>query len=262
MIFELIVTHPEVRVQEVEYRRLLGYPAHYEPKGRARELAEWARQWYHENGRPWIYARQSDELDFMDGSVEINGTTLVSKRLHDQLAAAGANGAMLIAVSAGKECEERAGELWSEGKPDEYFFLEVYGSAVVECLVTVAAYQLCQWADQRGMAMLSHYSPGYPGWDISDQHRLMDLILQRKSVDLPGDLHVLSTGMLQPKKSLLGLFGITRHTGVVPRLPDMIPCETCSLPSCRYRRAPYRRFLPQIEDVRQFRPQGKILFKA
>ena len=37
-----------------------------------------------------------------------------------------------------------------EEKPDEYFFLETFGSAVVEHLITVAGARLCAWADVRG----------------------------------------------------------------------------------------------------------------
>ncbi len=39
--------------------RLLGYPRDFELEGRPRELAEWARAWYAENARPWIYAAQT-----------------------------------------------------------------------------------------------------------------------------------------------------------------------------------------------------------
>jgi len=37
--------------------------------------------------------------------------------------------------SAGHALDERTAELWREGKPDEYFFTAIYGSAVVEHLV-------------------------------------------------------------------------------------------------------------------------------
>ena len=58
--------------------------------------------------------------------------------------------AVLVAVSAGRECEDEARGLWQEGKPDEYFFMEMYGSAVVEHLVAVANGRLCAWADRKG----------------------------------------------------------------------------------------------------------------
>jgi hypothetical protein len=88
------------------------------------------------------------------------------------------------------------------------------------------------------MAVLPHYSPGYPGWDIADQARLLSLI---GGDALPFELEVFESGMLRPKKSLLAVFGVTRHTERVRRLSGLVPCENCSYAGCQFRRAPYRR---------------------
>jgi hypothetical protein len=246
---ELADPQPVVAVQEVEYRRLLGYPKDHELSGRALELAEWARDWYAAHGRPWWYARQAP-LELEHGAhATIDGARFTSSRLHDQLAQAGATSVLLVAVGAGAECEVEARRLWEDGKPDEYFFLEVYGSAVVEALVAAAAYRLCEWADGHGAAVLPHYSPGYPDWDIAEQGRLRDLICPERRGDLPGTIAVLPTGMLQPKKSLLAVYGLTLHVERVQRVTSLVPCTNCSLALCRYRRAPYRHPLRQIEAV-------------
>ncbi|RIK77049.1 hypothetical protein DCC62_10285 [candidate division KSB1 bacterium] len=248
MMPEFHDTKPETNVQEAEYKRLLGYPRHYEITGRSRELADWARQWYAENGKPWIYVRQADQLDILNARLSINGVVFSSTRLHEQWYKAQAHTAILAAVSAGKECEEKARQLWLEEKPDEYFFLEIYGSAVVEHLITNAGARLCAWAEQQGMAILPHYSPGYPEWDIADQRNLLDLIRQK---EFPEEIHVLETGMLRPKKSLLAVFGVTPHVNRVRSLRGLVPCESCSMLSCQYRRMPYGRARKHMEDVSQ-----------
>jgi hypothetical protein len=249
-MFELTDNHPDTGVQETEYTRLLGYPKRHALTGRSLELADQARQWYAANGRPWIYARQVNAVELTSGNVRLGGTEFISKRLHDQFARAEADNAMLVAVSAGPECEEHARQLWQEGKPDEYFFLEIFGSAVVEHLITVASGHICGWADQQGRAVLPHYSPGYSGWDISDQVKLWQLLRQDGARHVDGKLDVLETGMLRPKKSQLAVFGITRHLEKVRHLARLIPCENCSLPKCRYRRAPYRHAPPRLDEVR------------
>src|SRR5882724_179935 len=124
-------TSPDVNVHEAEYKRLLGFPANYVLEGRVRELVDWARQWYSENGRPWIYAREVP-LEITFDAVRLNGTEFRVNRLRELLKEAEADKALLVAVSAGGECEHKARELWLENKPDEYFFMEMYGSAVVE----------------------------------------------------------------------------------------------------------------------------------
>ncbi len=72
-MIELLDTQPEANVQEAEYKRLLGYPGHYELTDRSRELAEWAKHWYAENGKPLIYARQAERLDISNGRLRLDG---------------------------------------------------------------------------------------------------------------------------------------------------------------------------------------------
>src|SRR5437763_2228207 len=216
-MLELIETHPDINVLESEYKRLLGFPGEYALDGRVRELADWARDWYAKNGKPWIYARHTP-LELGSEKVRINGSQFRATRLHEQLAEAQAHAAMLVAVSAGKQCEEKARELWQEGKPDEYFFIEVFGSAVVEHLVTAAGARICAWAEQQGMVALPHYSPGYSGWDVAEQTKLFGALRQKNPSPFPGDLRVFDSGMLQPKKSLLALVAITKYRDKVRHL--------------------------------------------
>jgi hypothetical protein len=217
-------------------------------EGRSLELAEEARRWYAEHGRPWIYAQQSNDLQLLGSRVVVAGVEFSSKLLHEQLAAAEASSVVLLAVSAGPECEELAQGHWSAEKPDEYFFTEIYGSAVVEALVAAANGQICAWADQRQMAALPHYSPGYTGWDVADQGKLWALLNRGVSRPFPGELEVLSTGMLRPKKSLLALVGLTSRLDLARKLRRLIPCENCSLEPCSYRRAAYRNALQDAGD--------------
>ena len=166
---ELAETVSGVDVLDAEYSRLLGYPKGVELEGRARELAEWARAWYAENGQPWMYARQAESFSIAGNVIHIDGAQFTSKRLQATLEQAGAHSAILVAVGAGAEAEEEARRRWADEKPDEYFFLEMYASAVVERLATMAGARLCDWAELRGMAVLPHYSPGYQEWDVAQQ---------------------------------------------------------------------------------------------
>ena len=240
----LAETAPEVWVSDAEYARLLGYPRGWTFEGRAAELAGWARDWYRANGRPWMYARPVEAVD-VTRVLSVGGATFNSPRVFDAFRQSGASLAFVAAVSAGPELERQAHRLWEEERPDEYFFLEVFGSAVVEQLVTMTGARLCAWADANGFAVLPHYSPGYPEWDISEQRQLRDLIAA--DVTLPGVVEVLESGALRPKKSLLALFGATPHVDRVQRLTDLVPCQHCSFLECQYRRAPYSR---AIEPVR------------
>src|SRR5271156_357439 len=102
-MIELLDAFPDVNVQPAEYKRLLGYPRDVAPEGRARELADWARQWYAKNGAPWVHARQVSELKITNGSIAIDGVAFTSGRLRKTLLDAEADSAVLVAVSAGEE---------------------------------------------------------------------------------------------------------------------------------------------------------------
>jgi hypothetical protein len=238
---ELAGALPDVNVSPEEYLRLLGYPRGWQLEGRAMELAAWARAWYAENGRPWFYARQAENFAITGESIHIDGVQFTSKRMQATLERAEAHGVILVAVGAGPEAEEEARRRWEDGKPDEYFFLEVFSSAVVEHLAASTGARLCDWAERHEMAVLPHYSPGYPEWDIAEQPRLLNLMKHTQRQPLPSPVEVFDTGMLRPKKTLLAVFGLTRHTERLRRLTDLVPCENCSFGPCQFRRAPYRR---------------------
>jgi hypothetical protein len=236
---EKVDAAPAVDVNEAEYRRLLGYPRSHPLTSRAVELSTWARQWFAEHGRPWIYWREAT-LRLTEHALEIDGIEFQSQQLHDHLRAAGAQRVMLLAVSAGRESEEHARALWQEGKPDEYFFLEVFASAVVEHLVARTSGRICDLAEHDGQLAIPHYSPGYSGWDVIDQNKLFALITGGAGQAFAGPLEVLSSGMLKPKKSLLAVIGLAPRNPQTLAAGQLVPCRNCSFSPCQYRRAPYR----------------------
>src|ERR1035438_6885708 len=95
--------------------------------------------------------------------------------------------------------------------------------------------RLCAWAETRGMAVLPHDSPGYVGWDVAEQSQLLRLI-QRCGNDLAARVTALDSGALVPKKSLLAVFGLTRHINRLRPLTALVRSEehTSELQSLRH----------------------------
>ncbi|MEM7393983.1 MAG: hypothetical protein AAF492_16715 [Verrucomicrobiota bacterium] len=248
------LSSPDVDVQQSEYQRLLGLPHQMPLDGRMEELSAWARDWYAEHGTPWVYTRPIEAFMVENDSLQADSVTLTGSSLVERLVRSEAHGLVLTAVSAGPELEAEAQRLWELDQPDEYFFLTVFGSAVVERLTTTTGGRLCAWADERNMAVLPHYSPGYPGWPVTDQQALWN------GLNVPdAPLEVLDSGMLRPKKSQLALFGLTRRTDLTRRLTDLIPCENCSLSNCQYRRKPYRISAQMAEEADAVEEAMKIV---
>jgi len=59
--------------------------------------------------------------------------------------------------------------------------------------------RVCAWAEQNGMAVLPHYSPGYTGWPVSDQPKLWNVIRGENSSPFPDKLEVMESGCCAPK---------------------------------------------------------------
>lgn len=255
-----------VPVRPEEYSRLLGYPPGKVIEGRALELADAAREWYAHHGKPWIYYRTADRLELTSSGVIISGEAFQSGRLARLLAEAEAGQVVLAAVGAGAEAEEEAHRRWLEEKPDEYFFLEIYASAVVEALVVLAGAQICAWAEPLGLMVLPHDSPGYSEWNVAEQPQLLRLLRQTRQAGFPARLEALTSGMLRPRKSLLAVFGLTRHGEHLKRWPELIPCESCSFGPCAYRRAPFLksglRKMPAAGDAGAVSAQYQTNLKA
>jgi hypothetical protein len=240
-MIEFADTRPDVSVPEAEYRRLLGYPPGRTLDGPAAELAGQARAWYQAHGRPWVYARSAGAVEVEAKSVRIDGVPFAASRLRAALGRAGARQAVLVAVGAGAQLEAEASRHWREERPDEYFFLDVFGSCVVERLMTITGARLCEWAAGQGWAVLPHDSPGYPGWPVGEQLRLLEIVMNTRTQAWPGPIEALDSGALRPTKSQLAVFGLTRQDDRPDSRTTTVPCETCSYDPCRYRRAPQSR---------------------
>ncbi|MBI5766951.1 MAG: hypothetical protein HZA93_04100 [Verrucomicrobia bacterium] len=260
MIDELDL-RPDSTVEEAEYVRLLGYPRGHVLTDRARELAGWGRQWFADHGRPWVYLREAS-LDYAGDVLRIDGCEFQSRQLREHLSRAGATRVVLVAACAGGNCEDQARQLWEAAKPDEYFFLEMFGSAVVERMVATASGRICELADRDGLMAVPHYSPGYSGWDVSDQARLFELITRGAQRAFPEPIEVMASGMLRPKKALLGVFGLAPKSAAGRDALRASPCANCALASCRFRRASYRHAPAPAVAAAPAQPAGRYTVNA
>ena len=133
--------------------------------------------------------------------------------------------------------EEEAQKYWEQGIPDKYYFLEIYGSAVVEELISSNTRQICSNSEIEGYSVLDRYSPGYYGWDISGQHDLFGVISQSVN-EIRNKLKIMESGMLWPKKSQISLNGLSRY--ISKSKGNQLPCVSCFYENCDFRKAPYK----------------------
>jgi hypothetical protein len=243
-------------VSEPELLRLLGLPRGRTLEGDLKERAEGARAWYARHGDPYLAFRRT-AVAARDGSTVAleGGIRLTGAALSGRLAAGEAHALIALAASAGPAVAEEAKRLWAHERPDEAYFLDRFGAAVTERLVFWAAGALCRRAESARETLLAHLSPGCGHWDLSDQHRVMEL-LGGQPVDAGGEsagtvrlgpVGLLPSGALHPQHSVLAVLGVTRR--VVSSTPEDL-CRACDLDRCGFRRAPFARTPEAVREAR------------
>ncbi len=224
-----------LEVPDSEYCRLLGLPRRQPLTEILAERAKSARQWYAHHGRPFSVAKQFGVAGVKSDVVTLaDGTVLRSAALGSRLRHGHSPSLAVIAVSAGPEVDAETDRLWKDDRPDEAFFLDRLGAALVEALVRRTSIAVCRMAGAAKLTALPPLSPGCSDWDFTDQHVLFGLFGNDT-----GPLVMLSSGMVSPKNSMLAAVGLTEQHYTMTANEA---CQWCDLSPCAFRRAPYARY--------------------
>ena len=213
------------------YAALLGYPRTARPSARAAALARASREWFVREARPKAFAETWEISHTTPAGVELaTGVRFASAVLAARLDEIGARLLVVAAVTAGSEVDLASGEHWRHDRPDEAYFLDRFGAAAAIHLGAWAGERLRRAAASSGLGLGPGYSPGYDGWDLSDQVALASLLPTAGQ-----NLRVLDSGMIEPKSSLLAVFGAGDDLNAADRQWRRHRCSWCSLDGCGLR---------------------------
>jgi hypothetical protein len=132
--------------------------------------------------------------------------------------------------TVGAAIEDRVRLLWEERELPLAVMLDSVGSAAVESLAEYINDLLCQAGLPAGLKVTNRISPGYAGWDTTEQAALFHLC--------PGEpIGVTLNGscVMTPGKSISILVGIGPEARVDHYFTQ---CRRCWMRDCAYRRAP------------------------
>ena len=131
--------------------------------------------------------------------------------------------------TAGRKISERSDQLMKEGQVLEGYICDLLGSLAVEAAMDVMAGELRREAEQSGLRVTNRYSPGYCGWQVSEQHKLFELFP-------PGFSPVTLTpsALMVPVKSVSGVIGLGKTVKYRKYL-----CDACNSQNCIYRNIKY-----------------------
>jgi len=130
----------------------------------------------------------------------------------------------------GTEIDRRVHHLNEDGKISDLYVLDAMGSVAVEDLVDQFQGRMERQLKAEGKSVTLRFSPGYCDWPIDEQEKLFRLFGNRH---LP--VRLTETFLMQPRKSVSGLFGI-RPVDDGSSIFDHNPCMECPKTNCIARR--------------------------
>ncbi|MCB1614638.1 MAG: hypothetical protein KDI30_01365, partial [Pseudomonadales bacterium] len=143
-----------------------------------------------------------------------------------------ADAVTVLLVTAGSKVNQASRQLMAEGKQGQALAVDAIGSAMVVDLMKTLTEKVLQDAQQRNHGTTLRVGPGYTGWHFDDQATLFSFY---DDFVIPVTM---SDGiMMEPKKSLLGMVGLTPGGKAAPEIE---PCRICDLKNCAMRKAPFR----------------------
>jgi hypothetical protein len=105
------------------------------------------------------------------------------------------------------------------------YILDIIGSQAADSTADLMQEKLKELIEARGMKITNRYSPGYCGWDVSEQHKLFSLL-----PDNYCGIILNESALMQPVKSVSGIIGIGEKVKF-----NQYTCNLCDQQNCIYR---------------------------
>jgi len=149
-----------------------------------------------------------------------------SKSVINQLK--GANHLLVGVVTIGDFLENKVSELFSQGEYPQALALDAVGTVAVEDLSRGVRKLARQEVKEQGLKTSRHFSPGYSGWEVSQQ----EIVFKSISVDNIG-VRLTKGYMMLPQKSLSWAIGVGKEI-ITPSEEDD-NCGNCQSKYCNYK---------------------------
>ena len=105
--------------------------------------------------------------------------------------------------TAGEEIGIRTRKAMAGGDPLTGYIYDIIGSIVVDAAADRMQSELEKSVLSAGKKITNRYSPGYCGWDVSEQHKLFRLV-----PDNFCGIRLTDSALMDPVKSISGIIGI------------------------------------------------------
>jgi hypothetical protein len=128
--------------------------------------------------------------------------------------------------TAGEEIGIRSRKAMKERDFLRGYVYDVIGSEIVESAADLMQDELDKSAVASGDRITNRYSPGYCGWNVSEQHKLFQLIPNNFC-----GIRLNESALMDPEKSVSGFIGIGKNVK-----NNAYICQICDMKDCIYRK--------------------------
>ncbi|MGO9480918.1 MAG: vitamin B12 dependent-methionine synthase activation domain-containing protein [Candidatus Kryptoniota bacterium] len=167
-----------------------------------------------------------DSIDFdrNDYTVRVGSRSFdIKKTVFQQLKNAKSIAAFVC--TAGDEIVDRSRQLMKEGELLKGYVYDVFGSLVVEEAMDIIQESLRNKMQESGLNITNRYSPGYCGWDVSEQKKLFSLLPDKFC-----GIELTDSCLMRPIKSVSGIIGVGKSVKF-----NQYTCNLCDASECLYR---------------------------
>ena len=133
---------------------------------------------------------------------------------------------LFFMATAGPGPEKLSKTLIAKGDYLEGFLVDLIASALAEATTQYVHDHLKEFCSNRGLKITNRYSPGYCGWEVSEQQKLFGLFPEQFC-----GISLTESSLMTPIKSVSSLVG----AGPDVKFRDYT-CEICSMKDCTFRR--------------------------
>ena len=167
-----------------------------------------------------------DNIQFVDSDKSLNINNInfqIHKIVYRQIKKA--DSLAVIFSTAGEEIGIRTRKAMSEGDPLTGYIYDIVGSLVVDAAADLVQSELEKSVLSGGRKITNRYSPGYCGWNVSEQHKLFRLV-----PDNFCGIRLTDSALMDPVKSISGIIGIGEKVRF-----NRNTCRLCDMKDCAYR---------------------------
>ena len=132
---------------------------------------------------------------------------------------------IFFVCTAGKEIEDYSNELLRKGDLLEGYILDIIGSEVAEAATDSLQNRIESLMQSNGLRITNRYSPGYCGWDVSEQHKVFKFFPESFC-----GVTLSESAFMSPVKSVSGIIGIGKNVR-----KESYSCNICDQRDCVYR---------------------------